>query len=152
MQLTSLLAFSVAALAVHACPGEDHAHGHVHKPRAYPQVPLALPTRPLEWGDVNIIHTTDSHGWLLGHQKTSFPEPNYRWVATILFRDPLELLILCSGDLGDFASFVAHMKQIALVSARSTSEPLRYTQLVPRKRMLICSWLTPGTCMMVRGT
>ncbi|KAL4249233.1 Calcineurin-like phosphoesterase domain-containing protein [Abortiporus biennis] len=51
---------------------------------------------PLEWGDVNIIHTTDTHGWLLGHQKTSFPEPNY------------------SGDLGDFASFVSHMKQIAL--------------------------------------
>ncbi len=35
-------------------------------------------------------------GWLLGHQKTSFPEPNY------------------SGDFGDFASFVSHMKTIAL--------------------------------------
>lgn len=32
----------------------------------------------------------------MGHQKTSFPEPNY------------------SGDLGDFASFVAHMKSLAL--------------------------------------
>ncbi|KAF8885967.1 Metallo-dependent phosphatase-like protein [Infundibulicybe gibba] len=53
------------------------------------------PTRPLEWGDINIIHTTDSHGWLLGHQKPSFPEPNY------------------SGDLGDFSSFVSHMKEIA---------------------------------------
>ncbi|THV06273.1 hypothetical protein K435DRAFT_645636, partial [Dendrothele bispora CBS 962.96] len=54
------------------------------------------PTRPLQWGDINFIHTTDTHGWLLGHQKTSFPEPNY------------------SGDLGDFASFVSHMKEIAL--------------------------------------
>jgi 2',3'-cyclic-nucleotide 2'-phosphodiesterase (5'-nucleotidase family) len=44
-----------------------------------------------------VIHTTDSHGWLLGHQKQSFPELNY------------------SGDLGDLASFVAHMKEIALV-------------------------------------
>ncbi|RPD57973.1 hypothetical protein L226DRAFT_492978 [Lentinus tigrinus ALCF2SS1-7] len=98
MQLTSLLALSLAALAVRACPGEehDHAHAHQHERRAYPQAHLTPPSRPLVWGDVNIIHTTDSHGWLLGHQKTSFPEPNY------------------SGDLGDFASFVAHMKQLAI--------------------------------------
>ena len=50
------------------------------------------PTRALEWGDINIIHTTDTHGWLQGHTKASEPEPNY------------------SGDFGDFASFVAHMK------------------------------------------
>ena len=31
----------------------------------------------LEWGDVNILHTTYTHRWLLGHQKVSFPEPNY---------------------------------------------------------------------------
>ncbi|KAI0695211.1 Metallo-dependent phosphatase-like protein [Cerioporus squamosus] len=98
MQLTSLLALFLAALAVRACPGEDHdhAHAHEHERRAYPQTRLTPPTRPLVWGDVNIIHTTDSHGWLLGHQKSSFPEPNY------------------SGDLGDFASFVTHMKQLAV--------------------------------------
>ncbi|KAI0692870.1 Metallo-dependent phosphatase-like protein [Cerioporus squamosus] len=98
MQLTSLLALFLAALAVRACPGEDHdhAHAHGHERRAYPQTRLTPPTRPLVWGDVNIIHTTDSHGWLLGHQKSSFPEPNY------------------SGDLGDFASFVTHMKQLAV--------------------------------------
>ncbi len=82
--LTPLFALSLAALAARACsPGDDHAHGHghVHERRAYPQVQLAPPSRPLEWGDVNIIHTTDSHGWLLGHQKSSFPEPNYRYVA-----------------------------------------------------------------------
>ncbi|GJF00129.1 metallo-dependent phosphatase-like protein [Phanerochaete sordida] len=90
-----LLALCATALA---CPGEDHDHAdhaHVNK-REFPSVPLTPPTRPLTWGDLNIIHTTDTHGWLLGHQKTSFPEPNY------------------SGDFGDFASFVSHMKEIAL--------------------------------------
>lgn len=90
----------IAGLQSVAACGDDHDHdheessSHLHR-RAVPQVPLTPPSRPLQWGDVNIIHTTDSHGWLLGHQKSSFPEPNY------------------SGDFGDFASFVAHMKQIA---------------------------------------
>uniref|UniRef100_A0A0W0FQK1 Calcineurin-like phosphoesterase domain-containing protein n=1 Tax=Moniliophthora roreri TaxID=221103 RepID=A0A0W0FQK1_MONRR len=84
-----LLAFAVGA---YGCGGEKHDHHH-----GKPKRPLLTPpTRPLEWGDINFIHTTDSHGWLLGHQKESFPEPNY------------------SADLGDFASFVAHMKEIAL--------------------------------------
>ncbi|OBZ69887.1 Uncharacterized protein PB2B2.06c [Grifola frondosa] len=97
MQFTSLLipALIAAGTAI-ACPGEEHGHAHDHHKRAFPSAPLTPPSRPLEWGDFNIIHTTDSHGWLLGHQKTSFPEPNY------------------SGDFGDFASFVTHMKQIAL--------------------------------------
>ncbi|KAG1742505.1 Metallo-dependent phosphatase-like protein [Suillus lakei] len=64
--------------------------------REYPQVPITPPYRPLVWGDFNVIHTTDTHGWLLGHQKVSFPEPDY------------------SGDLGEFASFVTHMKRIAI--------------------------------------
>ncbi|KAI9573256.1 Metallo-dependent phosphatase-like protein [Boletus coccyginus] len=64
--------------------------------REYPQFPLTPPYRPLVWGDFNVIHTTDTHGWLLGHQKSVWPEPNY------------------SGDLGDFANFVTHMKQIAI--------------------------------------
>ena len=81
MQLTSLLALSLAALAARACPGDEHGHDHAdhdHAKRAFPQAALSPPSRPLVWGDVNVIHTTDSHGWLLGHQKTSFPEPNYR--------------------------------------------------------------------------
>jgi 2',3'-cyclic-nucleotide 2'-phosphodiesterase (5'-nucleotidase family) len=90
--LGAALAFS-AGLTV-ACP--DGVDTHEHARRAVPQAPLTPPSRPLVWGDVNIIHTTDSHGWLLGHQKPSFPEPNY------------------SGDFGDFASFVAHMKEIAI--------------------------------------
>ena len=83
-------------ISVKAC-GDDPTHSHLHK-RIPTSAPITPPTRPLEWGDLNIIHTTDSHGWLLGHQKTSFPEPNY------------------SGDLGEFASFVSHMKEIAKVS------------------------------------
>ena len=78
MQLASLLSLFLATLAVRACPGEEHDHAHEHQRRAYPQTHLTAPTRPLVWGDVNVLHTTDSHGWLLGHQKTSFPEPNYR--------------------------------------------------------------------------
>ncbi|KAJ6525668.1 Metallo-dependent phosphatase-like protein [Mycena capillaripes] len=95
-----LLALALAGTAL-AC-GDDHAHAardghdHSHAKREFPQTHLAPPSRPLEWGSLNIIHTTDSHGWLLGHQKTSFPEPNY------------------SGDFGDFASFVTHMKELAL--------------------------------------
>ncbi|EJD02042.1 uncharacterized protein FOMMEDRAFT_20830 [Fomitiporia mediterranea MF3/22] len=80
-----------------ACSGDEHGlHGHLHDRRAFSTGPIAPPTRPLVWGDVNVIHTTDTHGWLLGHQKASAPEPNY------------------SGDFGDFASFVTHMQQIAL--------------------------------------
>ncbi|KAI5455005.1 hypothetical protein NCC49_002280 [Naganishia albida] len=53
---------------------------------------LPLPAKPLVWGDVNFIHTTDIHGWLLGHQHKTWPEPHY------------------SADLGDFRSFVEHMR------------------------------------------
>ncbi|TFY58874.1 hypothetical protein EVJ58_g6139 [Rhodofomes roseus] len=91
----AILSALAAAAAVLACPGDEHDHVHQHGKREYPQVPLTAPTRPLEWSDVNVIHTTDSHGWLLGHQHLSFPEPNY------------------SGDFGDFASFVTRMKAIA---------------------------------------
>ncbi|KAK7511875.1 Metallo-dependent phosphatase-like protein [Phyllosticta citriasiana] len=46
------------------------------------------PKRPLEWGQINFLHTTDTHGWLEGHIK----EQNY------------------GADWGDFVSFVAAMK------------------------------------------
>ncbi|KAI6041601.1 hypothetical protein EDC04DRAFT_2601541 [Pisolithus marmoratus] len=98
--------FALASLA--AARGDRHlpareANGQSHvEMQEYPQVPLTPPHQPLVWGDFNVIHTTDTHGWLLGHQRTSFPEPHF------------------SGDLGDFATFVAHMKFITKASSMST--------------------------------
>ncbi|WRT67957.1 uncharacterized protein IL334_004931 [Kwoniella shivajii] len=56
---------------------------------------LPEPTRQLEWKDVNFLSTSDVHGWLLGHQHATWPEPNY------------------SGDYGSLASFATHMRRIA---------------------------------------
>ncbi|KAF8484037.1 Metallo-dependent phosphatase-like protein [Russula ochroleuca] len=75
-----------------ACPDGEH---HQQTRFRAPPTALTLPSRPLVWGELNIIHTTDTHGWLLGHQKSSPPEPNY------------------SGTFGDFASFVFHMNETA---------------------------------------
>lgn len=49
------------------------------------------PLRDLTWGQLNFIHTTDTHGWLPGH----LLEPNF------------------SADWGDLISFVAHMRRKA---------------------------------------
>lgn len=29
--------------------------------------PIAAPIRPLPWGQLNFLQTTDTHGWLAGH-------------------------------------------------------------------------------------
>lgn len=47
--------------------------------------------RDLQWGELNFLHTTDTHGWLAGH---------------ILERE-------FSGDWGDFVSFQERMREIA---------------------------------------
>lgn len=49
------------------------------------------PKGPLEWGQLNFLHTTDTHGWLAGHLK----ERNY------------------GADWGDYVSFVKHMRKKA---------------------------------------
>lgn len=122
---STFLGFLASICAVSACG--DHADGHTHElSRRAVSPQLTPPTRPLEWGDINIIHTTDSHGWLLGHQKASFPEPNYRCSFFLIylcenmntngvFAFLFALHLSLSGDFGDFASFVSHMKQIAIV-------------------------------------
>ncbi|KAF2868175.1 Metallo-dependent phosphatase-like protein [Massariosphaeria phaeospora] len=51
----------------------------------------AGPKGPLEWGQINFLHTTDTHGWLEGHIK----EQNY------------------GADWGDYVSFTKHMKKKA---------------------------------------
>ncbi|KID89232.1 hypothetical protein MGU_03917 [Metarhizium guizhouense ARSEF 977] len=82
-----------------AC-GYDDCYGpidkveHVrHVKRMQPGAPNATygPKAPLEWGQVNFLHTTDTHGWLQGHLK----EQNY------------------GADWGDFVTFSRRMKQTA---------------------------------------
>ncbi|EXJ93948.1 hypothetical protein A1O1_02341 [Capronia coronata CBS 617.96] len=48
----------------------------------------AQPIKDLHWGQLNFLHTTDTHGWLAGH----LLDENY------------------SADYGDFADFVQKMK------------------------------------------
>ncbi|KAF9115340.1 hypothetical protein BGX27_008221 [Mortierella sp. AM989] len=86
MRLLTLLPLLAAAVAA-------HGHSHVEK-RSQPGAPQPIPVdlKPLTWGDVNIIQTTDTHGWLSGHIK----EGSY------------------SADFGDFASFLYHMRQQAI--------------------------------------
>ncbi|KDN37136.1 hypothetical protein RSAG8_10345, partial [Rhizoctonia solani AG-8 WAC10335] len=56
---------------------------------------IPRPARPLEWGDVNVLHTTDIHGWISGHSKNVYPEKSW------------------SGNFGDLFSFTKHMRKIA---------------------------------------
>ncbi len=51
-------------------------------------------------GDLNILHTTDIHGWFQGHRKLSPPEPSY------------------SGDWGDWASFASKTRTKARSEGR----------------------------------
>ncbi|KAI6781937.1 ser Thr protein phosphatase family [Emericellopsis cladophorae] len=53
--------------------------------------PVAAPMRNLTWGQLNFLHTTDTHGWLGGH----FQEPQY------------------SADWGDYISFTHQMRKLA---------------------------------------
>ncbi|QRW23949.1 hypothetical protein RhiXN_10273 [Rhizoctonia solani] len=61
-----------------------------------PTIKLPSPTQQLVWGDVNVLHTTDIHGWISGHSKDVYPEKSW------------------SGNFGDFYSFVTHMRQKAM--------------------------------------
>ncbi|MCJ1284851.1 hypothetical protein MMC26_004188 [Xylographa opegraphella] len=93
----AILATALAAtpaLACEGCYGPRDEAAHVRNVRR--MQPGALnattgPRAPLEWGQLNIIHTTDTHGWLEGHLK----EQNY------------------GADWGDFSSFVTHMQHMA---------------------------------------
>ncbi|MCJ1289071.1 hypothetical protein MMC34_000603 [Xylographa carneopallida] len=91
---TVLAAVAPVVLACDNCYGPRDDAVHVRNVRR--MQPGALnattgPRAPLEWGQLNIIHTTDTHGWLEGHIK----EQNY------------------GADWGDFSSFVTHMQHMA---------------------------------------
>ena len=81
----TVLFLGLCGSPVYTCNGYAHdseaRDGRVAQRRLQTPAPLTPPSRPLEWGDINILHTTDTHGWLLGHQKSSFPEPNYRFAS-----------------------------------------------------------------------
>lgn len=90
-----LLALGVSL--ARSCPGMDHDHGLAPRSQRGSTQPSGGKSlvRPLTWGQINVVHTTDIHGWYQGHLAASQPEPNY------------------SGDWGDFASFVAHLRKQA---------------------------------------
>ncbi|TDZ35742.1 Secreted protein [Colletotrichum spinosum] len=60
-------------------------------PKHFYRAAVDAPRGPLAWGQLNFLHTTDTHGWLEGHIR----EQNY------------------GADWGDFVSFVKHMRQKA---------------------------------------
>jgi 2',3'-cyclic-nucleotide 2'-phosphodiesterase (5'-nucleotidase family) len=90
----SLLLLAGTAIACETCYGPTNYDVHTRHVRR--QQPDALnattkPRAPLEWGQLNFLHTTDTHGWLEGHLK----EQNY------------------GADWGDFVTFTKRMKQRA---------------------------------------
>ncbi|PTB36439.1 hypothetical protein M441DRAFT_61918 [Trichoderma asperellum CBS 433.97] len=92
--LVALLPAVLACGSDNSCYGPTNTVEHVrHVKRIQPGAPNARygPKAPLEWGQLNFLHTTDSHGWLEGHLK----EQNY------------------GADWGDFATFSRRMKQSA---------------------------------------
>lgn len=87
------LALVPLAFACDSCEeGEKSAYPRFTR-RMQPEAEDAVtqPRGPLTWGEINFIHTSDSHGWLEGHVK----ERNY------------------GADWGDFVSFAKQMKDQA---------------------------------------
>ncbi|GKZ21543.1 hypothetical protein AbraIFM66951_006725 [Aspergillus brasiliensis] len=86
-----------AALALPAALAQDGDADQPKSPEIAPRMQpdshntTHWPTSPLPWGELNFIHTTDTHGWLEGHLN----EVNY------------------GADWGDFVSFVQHMRDKA---------------------------------------
>ena len=90
----SLLAAAVPALACDSCYGPVDFVKHervVRRMQPTAQNASYGPSRDLDWGQINFLHTTDTHGWLEGHIK----EENY------------------GADWGDFVSFSRAMKNKA---------------------------------------
>ena len=90
-QMTGMYVLAVMTFmaAVHGAVWDTQKYGRGRLPR-YDDVIM-----PLEWGQLQVLHTTDIHGWYQGHSKLSPPEPNY------------------SGDWGDWIAFTQHMRRRA---------------------------------------
>ncbi|RDW75235.1 hypothetical protein BP6252_06377 [Coleophoma cylindrospora] len=98
MRSSTLLTAAATAVGLSAacdsCYGPSSAVVHernVRRMQPTAQNATVGPKAPLEWGQINFMHTTDTHGWLEGHIK----EQNY------------------GADWGDFVSFSRHMTQKA---------------------------------------
>jgi 2',3'-cyclic-nucleotide 2'-phosphodiesterase (5'-nucleotidase family) len=98
---TTLAAIASLVVSGYTCEGEHSCYGplkddvvltrNVRRMQPDAQNTTTQPKSPLEWGQINFLHTTDTHGWLEGHIK----EQNY------------------GADWGDYVSFTKHMKQKA---------------------------------------
>jgi 2',3'-cyclic-nucleotide 2'-phosphodiesterase (5'-nucleotidase family) len=81
-QFTFAAIASLVATAT-ACEGDHSCYGplkddvvltrNVRRMQPDAQNATTTPKAPLEWGQINFLHTTDTHGWLEGHIK----EQNY---------------------------------------------------------------------------
>lgn len=95
LSLVGLVAYGITAvLACESCYGPSDYVQHKRLVRRMQPESLnatSKPRGPLEWGQINFLHTTDTHGWLEGHLK----EKNY------------------GADWGDYVSFVKHMRKKA---------------------------------------
>ncbi|KAI9652547.1 MAG: hypothetical protein M1831_006738 [Alyxoria varia] len=71
--------------------------------------PINAPLRNLQWGQINFIHTTDTHGWHGGHlQEYLTPKfMRYKLHANGKTRPSY------SADWGDYISFTTHMRSLA---------------------------------------
>ncbi|KAI1377477.1 Metallo-dependent phosphatase-like protein [Hypoxylon crocopeplum] len=102
-----------SSLACSSCYGPtDHVEHVRHVKRMQPEAINATygPTRALEWGQLNFLHTTDTHGWLEGHLK----QANYGadWGDFVTFSTRfkhqagnmgVDILLVDTGDLHDGA-------------------------------------------------
>ena len=87
--LLLISALSWAALPAFGCENCQGEHvRNVRRMQPGAQNATVAPRGPLAWGQLNFLHTTDTHGWLEGHLK----EQNY------------------GADWGDFVSFTRHMR------------------------------------------
>jgi 2',3'-cyclic-nucleotide 2'-phosphodiesterase (5'-nucleotidase family) len=125
MRVVSLLASAATVATSFACEGEHSCYGpqnnvvltrNVKRMQPDAQNATSGPKSQLEWGQINFLHTTDTHGWLEGHIK----EQNY------------------GADWGDYVSFTKRMKEKArklgvdlllVDTGVSTSQPTRSEQM-----------------------
>lgn len=77
IQSFGIITFAIAAAS--ACERDHSCYGPMESDvvltrnvrRMQPDAGNATtgPKAPLEWGQINFLHTTDTHGWLEGHIK-----------------------------------------------------------------------------------